>query len=108
MNDGENIGAIVAGTVTPFILLVTVSALILVCWRWYTHSQCYFCYNKFFFSRYTRRLASIPNVSSITCKPINIGNTKNGKTSHTVWAYLTSLMGLCSASLFYVRCVCYY
>ena len=40
MNDGDNTGVIIAGTVTPFILLVTVSAVILVC-RWYAHSQCY-------------------------------------------------------------------
>ena len=37
MNDGDNIGAIVAGVVIPFILLVTASAVILVCWRWYAH-----------------------------------------------------------------------
>ena len=38
MNNGENTGAIVAWMVTPFILLVTVSAVILVWWRWYAHS----------------------------------------------------------------------
>ena len=44
MNDGDNTGAIVAGMVTPFILLVTISAVILVCWRWYAHSHCYFSF----------------------------------------------------------------
>ena len=71
MNDGENTGAIVAGTVIPFILLVTVSAVILVCWRWYAHSQCYFSYKHSPFRRYARCSASIPNVSSITCKPMH-------------------------------------
>ena len=47
MNDGENTEAIVAGMVTPFIFLLTVSAIIIVCWRWYSHSQCYFPYHKF-------------------------------------------------------------
>ena len=41
MNDGDNTGAIIAGMVTPFILLVTVFAVILVCWRWYAHCRCY-------------------------------------------------------------------
>ena len=39
MNDGDNTDAIVAGMVTPFILLVTVFAVVLVCWRWYAHSR---------------------------------------------------------------------
>ena len=41
MNDGDNTGAIIAGMVTPFILLVTVFAVILACWRWYAHSRYY-------------------------------------------------------------------
>ena len=36
-NDEDYTDAIVAGMVTPFIFLVTVFAVILVCWRWYAH-----------------------------------------------------------------------
>ena len=71
MNDGENTEAIVAGMVTPFIFLLTVSAIIIVCWRWYSHSQCSFSYYKFFlYRKYIRFSDSIPVVSSTTCKPI--------------------------------------
>ena len=74
MNDGDNTGAIVTGMVTPFILLVTVFAVILVCWRWYAHHRCCIRISLISFPhrRYIKSSGSSPVVSSTTCKPMHV------------------------------------